>query len=80
MEKEKQMADLPMTIYSCKFKNSWQCEFKGNLPTGARRGFGKSVYCNVLSSNIKPDVSACDQIVVEETPIVAKVTKSGMIT
>ncbi|MFA5935220.1 MAG: hypothetical protein WC827_05045 [Candidatus Paceibacterota bacterium] len=73
------MTDLPMTMYSCKLKNSWFCKYKGNLPTGASDFYG-SRFCNVPNSTVERLATNCDQIEVEETQIVAKVTKDGMIT
>lgn len=74
-----EMTPLPMTIYSCKLKNSWFCKVKGQLPTGASDNFG-SKFCNVPDSPVKALATACDQVDVEETKIVAQVTKGGMIT
>ena len=71
--------NVPMTIFSCKLKNSWFCTHEGVLPSGASNNFG-SQFCNVPDSQVEAVATDCDSVVVKKTEIVAKVTKGGMIT
>lgn len=71
--------DVPMTIYMCKLSKSNRCLYKGVKPSGASEGYGTR-FCNVPASPVKSIATDCDRVEVVETEIVAKVTKSGVIT